>query len=255
MAIEIFSENSMPSIVWGRHPQEAYDTPYEHEAQRQFLRECDALLREIIKRLRPHTLKYHRDEQSLQKATWLITMDLLASLLDCVALLKEMRHRPVARVFRDAVEAIDVMRFLHADSPKAVSALKKWYQNETISHGEIRKLIEAQDGVEAATVRRVFYQELSKFTHRTYRALLHSVSLGRDDLMVHDSHGSGHLVLPQTIAAYMAVLGDITIQASGSVSFTGLLASDEVAEAWGAALEVHTVPRRFAMQVKPGSPL
>lgn len=245
----------MPSIVWGRHPQEAYDNPYEHEAQRQFLRECDALLREIIKRLRPHTLKYHRDEQSLGKATWLITMDLLASLLDCVALLKEARHRPVARVFRDAVEAIDVMRFLHADSPKAKSALKKWYGNETISHGEIRKLIETLDGVEAATERRVFYQELSKFTHRTYRALLHSVSLGRDDLMVHDSHGSGHLVLPETIAAYMAVLGDITIQASGSVSSTGLLSIDEVAGAWGEALEIHTVPRRFAMRVRPGSPI
>jgi len=245
----------MPSIVWGRHPQEAYDNPYEHEAQRQFLRECDALLREIIKRLRPHTLKYHRDEQSLQKATWLITMDLLASLLDCAALLKETRHRPVARVFRDAVEAIDVMRYLHAESPKAELALKKWYANDTISHGEIRKLIEALDGVEAATERRVFYQELSKFTHRTYRALLHSVSLGRGELMVHDSHGSGFLVLPQTIAAYMAVLGDITIQATGSVSSTGLLSSDEVVEAWGVALETHTVPRRFAMRVKPGSPL
>lgn len=245
----------MPSIVWGRHPQEAYDNPYEHEAQLQFLRECDALLREIIKRLRPHTLKYHRDEQSLQKATWLITMDLLASLLDCVALLKEKRHRPVARVFRDAVEAIDVMRYLHVKSSKSEVALKKWYANDTISHGEIRKLIEALDGVEAATERRVFYQELSKFTHRTYRALLHSVSLGRGELMVHDSHGSGFLVLPQTIAAYMAVLGDITIQATGSVSSTGLLSSYEVVEVWGVALETHTVPRRFAMRIKPGSPL
>ncbi|MNN85627.1 hypothetical protein D3C81_2029430 [compost metagenome] len=53
----------------------------------------------------------------------------------------------------------------------------------------------------------------------------------------------------------MAVLGDITIQASGSVSSTGLLSTDEVVEVWGAALEVHTVPRRFAMRVKPGSPL
>lgn len=245
----------MPSIVWGRHPQEAYDNPYEHEAQRQFLRECDALLRELIKRLRPHTLKYHRDEQSLQKATWLLTMDLLASLLDCVALLEESRHRPAARVFRDSVETIDLMRVLHSDSPNAVPALKKWYGNETISHGEARKLIEALDGAEAAIQRRAFYKELSKFTHRTYRALLDSVSLGRDDLMVHDSHGSGLLVLPQTIAAYMAVLGDITIQATGSVSSTGLLSSDEVVEAWGLALEIHTVPRRFAMRVKPGSPL
>lgn len=110
------------------------------------------------------------------------------------------------------------------------------------------------DGVDAATERRVFYQELSKFTHRTYRALLHSVSLGRDDLMVHDSHGSGLLVLPQTIAAYMAVLGDITIQACGSVNSTGLLSPDEVMEAWGVALEIHMVPKRFAMRANPDSP-
>lgn len=238
----------MPSIVWGRHPQEAYDNPYEHEAQRQFIRECDALLRELIKRLKPHTMRYHRDDQSLQKATWLLTMDLLASLLDCVALLKESRHRPAARVFRDAVETIDLMRVLHSDTPSAVSALKKWYRNETISHGEARKLIEALDGVEAANQRRAFYKELSKFTHRTYRALLDSVSLGHGDLMVHDSHGSGLLVLPHTIAAYMAVLGDITIQASGSVRSTGLLSADDVVEAWSVALESHTVPRRFAMR-------
>ena len=222
----------------------------------QFIRECDALLRELIKRLKPHTMRYHRDDQSLQKATWLLTMDLLASLLDCVALLKESRHRPAARIFRDAVESIDLMRVLHSDSPSAASALKKWYRNETISHGEARKLIESVDGAEAALQRRAFYHELSKFTHRTYRALLDSVSLGRGNLMVHDSHGSGILVLPQTIAAYMAVLGDITIQASGSVSSTGLLSSDEVLDAWVAALESHTVPRRFAMRVKrPETPL
>ena len=28
----------MPSIVWGRHPQEAYDNPYEYEAQDQCCR-------------------------------------------------------------------------------------------------------------------------------------------------------------------------------------------------------------------------
>ncbi|MEG9624217.1 hypothetical protein [Pseudomonas guariconensis] len=184
----------------------------------------------------------------------------------------ETRHRPVARVFRDAVEAIDVMRFLHSGSAKAASALKKWYGNETISHGEVRKLIEQLDGAEAANQRRVFYQELSKFTHRTYRALLHSVSLGRDDLLVHDSHGSGHLVLPQTIAAYMAVLADITVQASGSVSGTGLLSVDEVVEAWVSMIGskpcytgacawscrlVGTGPSRIlacARQGKPGAP-
>jgi len=31
----------MPSIVWGRHPQEAFDNPYEYAAQEQFTREVE----------------------------------------------------------------------------------------------------------------------------------------------------------------------------------------------------------------------
>lgn len=240
----------MPSIVWGRHPQEAYDNPYEYDAQKQFIRECKALLAELIVKLGRYTLKYHRDERSLEKATWLLTIDLISSLLDCAHLLEEKRHRPVARVFRDAVETIDLLRVLHSGTPKAESTLAKWYENHTIAHSDSRKYIQEVEGEQAALQRRKFYNELSKFTHRTYRALTDSVSLGRDDLMVHDSHGSGFLVLPQTIAAYMAVLADISIQAAESVANTEILSVDEVQSTWNAALESHTVPRRFVMSVR-----
>lgn len=95
------------------------------------------MLRELISRQRPHTLEYYQDDKSLSKATWLITMYLLSSLLDCVSLLRVARHRPVTRVFHNVVESIDVLRFFHSGSTKAASALRKWYENETISHGEV----------------------------------------------------------------------------------------------------------------------
>ena len=37
----------MPSIVWGRDPQEAFEEPYEYCAQEQFVGEADALLRRL----------------------------------------------------------------------------------------------------------------------------------------------------------------------------------------------------------------
>jgi hypothetical protein len=239
----------MPSIVWGRHPQEAYDNPYEYEAQKQFMRECKKLFAELIAKMGRYTLKYHRDERTLEKATWLLTIDLFSSLSDCAHLLEEKRHRPVARVFRDAVETIDLLRVLHSGTPKAESTLFKWYENQTIAHSDSRKYIQEVEGEQAALHRRTFYNELSKFTHRTYRALTDSVSLGRGDLMVHDSHGSGYLVLPQTIAAYMAVLADISIQAAESAVTTSSLTMDEIQSIWNVALESHTVPRRFVMSV------
>lgn len=36
----------MPSIVWNRHPEEAYKNPYEYEVQKQFIRECRRVLQE-----------------------------------------------------------------------------------------------------------------------------------------------------------------------------------------------------------------
>jgi hypothetical protein len=36
----------MPSIAWGRQPNEARTNPYEYEAQDQFVREAKALLAE-----------------------------------------------------------------------------------------------------------------------------------------------------------------------------------------------------------------
>ena len=244
----------MPSIVWGRHPQEAYDNPYEYAAQEQFLRESKKLLSDIGAYLDRYTLRYHRDECSLDKATWLLCLDLVATLSECADLLEQRRHRPAARLFRDAVETIDLLKVLHSESPRAITALAKWYTNETIPHREARAHLQEVEGPEAAKQRKVFYDDLSKLTHRTYRALLHSCSLGRDDLLVHDSHGSGHLVLPHTIASYLAVLADIIIQATDCLAHTGVVPPKEMQSALESALDTHTVPRRFVIVRPPGEP-
>ncbi len=236
----------MPSIVWGRHPQEAFDNPYEYEAQEQFMREAKSLLEEILLQLDSFTMYFHRDDTTLEKASWMLSLDLTDSLLESTRLLMEKRHRVAFRLFRDAVETMDLLRVLHSGNDRARNALRNWYENRSIPHSESRKHLEETQGVESATLRRKYYDELSKFTHRTYRALLNSFSLGRYDMLVHDSHSMTMLVLPQTISSGLAVLADLIIQAAEYLSASGPLTEDEIESAWTRALEVHTVPRRFA---------
>lgn len=236
----------MRSLVWGRHPQEAFDNPYEYEAQDQFVREATKWLVEIRTLLDRSTLKFHRDDQSLEKATSILAQDLVDSLIETKVLIEEKRHRIASRLFRDCVETIDFLLFLHSDSNAKDRTLKLWYGNQTVRHGELRKHIEAVEGQDAANKRRRFYDELSKFTHRTYRSLLDSYSLGRDDLLVHDSHSkTGMLVLPQVVSAYLAVLDSLIQEASQALVFSSEISCEEMHNVWTAALEVHTVVRRF----------
>lgn len=236
----------MASFVWGRHPQEAYDNPYEYEAQEQFVREAKELLSQLQVTLDNFTMVFHRDDRTLEKATWMLAVDLIDVLLESVQLLEEKRHRVAFRLFRDAVETIDLLQVLNSSTPRAEKSLCLWYENQTIPHIESRRHIEDTQGREAAFKRRDYYIELSKFTHRTYRALLKSFSLGSDDMMVHDSHSMRLLVLPETIASGLSILADIILQATECLERCGPLDSEGLANAWLVAIELHTVPRRFA---------
>lgn len=236
----------MASVVWGRHPQEAYDNPYEYEAQDQFVREARELLSQLQVALDHFTIEYHKDDRSLEKATWMLAVDLNDALLESIELFQEKRHRIAFRLFRDAVETIDLLQVLHSKTPRAQKALQRWYENETIPHRESRMHIEEQEGKDAAAKRKEYYAQLSKFTHRTYRALLKSYSLGRDEMLIHDSRSMRMLVLPQTIASGLAVLSDLIIQATECLKQCGALTLEEVANAWLVAIELHVVPRRFA---------
>ena len=238
----------MPSIVWGRHPQEAYDNPYEYGLQEQFLKEAAELLSQLQIKLDQFTMCYHRDECTLEKATWMLELDLIDALQESVSLLRERRHRIAFRLFRDTVETMDLLRVFHSSTPNAEKALNKWYVDYTIPHSQSRKYIEETSGSETANRRRDYYNQLSKFTHRSYRALLKSFSLGVNGMLVHDSHSMGVLTLPQTIASGLAILADLIIQASECLKLCGPLESEEVDAVWLVALDIHTVPRQFSPQ-------
>lgn len=49
----------MTSFIWGRPPQEAYENPYEYEAQEQFSREASVVTSELFAYLMKRNGKYN----------------------------------------------------------------------------------------------------------------------------------------------------------------------------------------------------
>jgi hypothetical protein len=237
----------MPSIVWNRHPEEAYLNPYEYDAQEQFVREARKLLKSLFVFYDRFNLTFSCDDRSLRKSIWMLQIDALDSLRDCLEALTLKKHRTAGRLFRDVIETLDLAAYLHSGSPAAQVNLQKWYDDEVIPHRKYRDHIRKTLGEKPADERRDFYSQLSKFTHRTYRALLKGYSLGGGDLMVYDSHhASGSLVLPQTIAGFYAILADLIALFCHEACVRGVLTLPEVDQARKASLEVETFPRQFA---------
>ena len=122
--------------------------------------------------------------------------------------------------------------------------LKKWFGDEIIVHAKIREQLEKSGRKAEVERRRRRHRELSKFTHRSYRALLKGYSLGVDDKMVYDGY-TKWAVLPHTVSAYYAILAALIIQNSESIQNSGLVSVAEIEKIWKQSLEKTTVPRKF----------
>jgi hypothetical protein len=236
----------MSSFIWGRDPEEAYANPFEYEAQEQFIREARSLLEKLSEALNPRQLRFQKDERTMQKAIWMLQVDALESLREALELIGERRHRPAARLFRDAIETMDLAAYFRSRTPESNRHLEQWYGDEVIQHRVTRDFLQRTEGVDVAHARRAYYASLSKFTHRTYRVLLKSYSLGRDDYMVSEDWSKhGLLVLPQTIAAYLAILADLISEFSNALKKSGLVSEAVLEVTWTESLEPYTTRRKF----------
>ncbi|MDO8943229.1 MAG: hypothetical protein Q7U75_08580 [Desulfobacterales bacterium] len=228
----------MLSFVWDRDPEEAFSNPYEYTAQKQFVKEARVILQELKCRINPRVLRYSRDDKSAEKAIWMLRVDTLDSLCEALELIEEKRHRPAARLFRDALETADLAHYFASKDEKSVIVLRKWYLNSSPNHGSIRKWLENVEGTSRAKCRSRLYSDLSRFTHRTYRALLKSYSLGGDDRLVHDGWSTSRmLVLPHTIAAYYCILAMLIQIFVGQLHADGAMTSEDVARLWDVKYE------------------
>lgn len=238
----------MASFVWQRDPEEAYRNPYEYSAQEQFVREASAVLTFLYERLNPRQLRFQRDERSRGKAIWMLYTDTLDSMAESLTLLGEKRHRPAARLFRDAIETGDLAYWLAKDAHGTEVILSQWFDDQSPRHSRFRSWLRRRSGDDSFAKRKALYGDLSRYVHRTHRALLKSYSVGAGDMLVHDQWSSHKLlVLPHTIAAYYAILAMVILQFVEQLTDAGRLSIEEAVRLWDESLEKHTVERCFAV--------
>jgi len=257
----------MPSKVWGRDPQEAFEQPFEYGIQDQFVREARNLFTQLYELLNSDQHGFSVEDRSRKKAVWLLAMDALDSLRECLEALVRKEHRVASKLFRNVMESMDLAAYFHGASDKSKKSLDEWYDDEIVPHREYRNYIRKHQSPDEAKQLAKRYKSLSRFTHRSYRAILEGYSIGGEDRLVHDRtgelFGSYHnaaslLVLPQTIASYYAILANFTLEYASELSELGLVSHTKIREAFAVSLEPETVQRRFSarrwlMERRPGS--
>jgi hypothetical protein len=243
----------MPSLVWRRDPVEAFENPYEYSIQEQFSREARALFAKLYLLLDSRGC-FTGEERSPAKAGWLLAMDALDSLRECLDALGRKDHRVAGKLFRDVMETMDLASYFRNGGSASRRYLNKWYADEVVPHRVYRDYVKRTRGDAVAQQLAAHYRELSRFNHRSYRVILASYSQGREDRLVHDRVGERYgvgeaavksMVLPQTLANYYAVLANLVIEYASDLLELGLVTQKQIQDAFAASLEAETVPRRF----------
>lgn len=250
----------MPSFVWDREPSEAYSEPYEYGGQEQFAREATAVLQELKTYYAQFDRVFVRDEETAQKAVWMLQVDALGALTDSLELTNDKRHRLAARLFRDVVETMDTSFYFFHGGVKAKAHLAKWYKNEVIPHRVFREFIKLNHGDEQFEHLRSAYSDFSKYTHRTYRALLMSYILASEEKIAYDGFRQidTDYVLPHVVSFSFAVIAMLIKRFVEFATATEQLSAAQAKELWTKCLEPETVPRRFGSgpgQIMRGPPI
>jgi len=219
----------MKSKLWIQTFDEVKNNPYDYESQELFLKEALLILDEIYKHYDKYQIKFHLNEHSVKKAIWMLHLNALDTLRDCIALLKKKKHRIVGKLFRDIQESLDLSFLFWEERDKGSSNLKKWYKDKIIPHRQFRDYIEKTKGELIAKTGKDIYKDLSKWTHHTYFTLKNSYSLAGEngEMLVYDGH-SDILILPQTISQYMWVIKDFMLYFLDKVKRVGLINWKEI---------------------------
>lgn len=250
----------MPSFVWNREPAEAYQEPYEYGGQEQFSREARAVLQELRAIYKLRDRAYTRDDRSPDKAIWMLQVDALEALTDALRLIDEKRHRLASRLFRDAMETMDCSFYFSYESENRGHNLVKWYLDEVLPHRVVRNFFRKEKGDSHFDSLRSLYGELSRYTHRSYRALLMSYILAANDAIAYDGFRLTETgtVTPHVIAFQYALLAMLIKRFLEISVASRQITAPAAEEIWSKCLEDETVPRRFGFgpgQLMRGPPI
>jgi hypothetical protein len=235
---------SRMNFIWSRDPQEAYQEPYEYNAQKQFLRESKLILNELFNHLMKTNRCFTRDDRSVEKAIWMLHVDACDTLRDCEEFLKKGRHRIVIRLFRDVIEPIDLSIYFMAKTPASLRNLEKWFDDSIISHSTYRDWIDTQKpGFKDIIVKE--YKSMSKFTHRSYKALAHSYILGINDILAYEGDYKSS-DLPHPISLCCALFAHYIKTFSLNLVLCSLISINELENIYEAKIGKEPVKRRFS---------
>ncbi len=237
----------MPSFVWSRDPSEAFREPYKYGGQKQFACEAAAVIAYLKTSYESRQSRFLLIDTTASRAAWMLQVDALSALSDALELLEEKRFRVVSRLFRDVVETLDASYYFALAGQTSSKNLAKWYQNEVISHRVFGDFVLRHNGPDEAEQRRVLYSDLSKYTHRTFRALTMSYLQGYNDTAIYDGFKSKYqtYVLPHVVSFAYAMLAGLIKRFVRFAVDTEQLSEEQEINLWKTCLEAETVPRRF----------
>lgn len=198
-------EIDLNSKLWDTAPQAIKTLQYEYKEKEIFLKESNKLISLIESVYKQYKLCFKKQDKSLEKAIWMLHMDAISTIKDCLELLKNKKYRLVFKLIRDIFETIDLSVLFWLTKNQQGKYLDRWYNDTTVSHGEFRnyldkKLKKRVDAKFSSSI----YKELSSYIHHNYSALMDSYYLGAGDRIWFDPEGQ--LALPIRITEAMWLL-------------------------------------------------
>jgi hypothetical protein len=202
----------MPSAVWTRTIEKAFDFPYAYDAQKQFLQEADTILAAARTLLLQLNMKFTVEDQSVEKATWMLQFDALDALADALFLFRENRPSAAGRMFRDVLDTLDVAEHFTRGGEASRNDLAKWYSDDFVKHARARESAGQERGEAAKKAMADEYGDFSRFVHRTYRIVQRSYGQGVGERIWNDSElrDHGH-PMPQTVAEFLTIYAQLIL--------------------------------------------
>jgi hypothetical protein len=225
------------SKLWTQTSIDVEKNPYDYKSQEPFLTVALGVLDEAFGSYAKLQLKYHLDDRSVQKAIWMLHLDALDTLRDCVFLLKHKKHRLVGKMFRDITESLDRAALFWDERDGNRKNLNNWYENEVVVHGKFRNhLLKTKKFYETdikdesfADYSNTMHRNLSKWTHHCYRVLIHSYSLAGKSgkQLVYQGHLE-FLLSPDLFSWYLLEIRDLIFYFLGNVKTVKLINWDKL---------------------------
>ncbi|AXE20824.1 hypothetical protein DR864_25365 [Runella rosea] len=232
------------NFIWTRDPHEAFENPYEYEAQDQFLREANSVLDCLFSHLMKTNRSFVKNDTSLEKAIWMLHVDSCETLRDCRELLSQKNARMAIKFFRDIIEVLDTVSYFLTNDNKSKKALSDWFNNESPRHFIYRNYVGSTVSEDLKKELEQEYKYFSKFTHRTYESLGYNYILGSNDIMSYEGIYSIS-VLPNPISHCIAILGNFIIFFVRSLNKSSLISKEEIQDIFNKSIENERVKRRF----------